>query len=213
MDKAQIIKALESIKEEKKRGFLQSYDLVITLKDIDIKTKPVDAFVVMPNSRGKKIKVCGLVGQELADKAQKACDLVIREKDFPIYKEDKKKVKKLARDYDFFIAQANLMAQIAAVFGRAFGPRGKMPNPKAGAVIPANADVEMLVKRLQNTVAVKAKTMPAIQCTIGSEDMNVEQVAENIFAVYTQLLKLLPSEEQNIRTVYVKKSMSPVVKV
>lgn len=213
MDKAQIIKALESIKEEKKRNFLQSYDLIITLKDIDIKTKPVDAFVVMPHSRGKKIKVCGLVGQELADKAQKICDFVIREKDFPMYKEDKKKVKKLAQDYDFFIAQANLMAQIAAVFGRGFGPRGKMPNPKAGAVIPANADVDVLIKRLQNTVAVKAKTMAAIQCTIGSEDMNFEPVAENILAVYNQLLKLLPSEEQNIRTVYVKKSMSAVVKV
>ncbi len=213
MDKTQILKAFEGFGKEKKRNFLQSYDLIITLKDIDIKTKPVDAFVLIPHSRGKKIKVCALVGQELAEKAEKSFDLVIREKDFQAYKENKKKVKALARTYDFFVAQSNLMAQIAAAFGKGLGPRGKMPNPKAGCVVIPTSDLKTLVERLQKTVQLKAKTMPAIQCTIGTEQMKPEEVAENILSVYTQLLKLLPNEEQNVRTIYLKKSMTGIIKV
>lgn len=213
MDKAQVVKALDELKKEKKRKFLQSYDFIVTLKDIDIKTKPVDAFIVLPYSRGKKVRVCALVGQELAEKAGKSCDFVIRDLDFTAYKSDKKKTKQLALAYDFFVAQAGLMPQIAAVFGRTLGPRGKMPNPKAGCVIPPNADVTGLVERLHKTIHLKTKNAAVVQCIIGNEGMSDAEVADNIIAAYSQLVKLLPSEENNIRAVYLKKTMSKPVKV
>ena len=211
MDKTQVIKVLEQL-NDKKRKFVQSYDLIVNLKDIDIKTKPVDAFVVLPHSRGKKIKVCALIAQELAEQASKECDMAIRETDFDVYK-DKIKSKSLAKKYDFFIAQATLMPQIAGAFGRSLGPRGKMPNPKAGCVVPPNANLSQLITRLQKTVAVKAKTAPVIQCTVGSEQMSNEEVADNIMMVYNTLLKMLPNEAQNVKCVYLKKSMSEPVKV
>lgn len=212
MEKERIIKALDVLKEHK-RKFSQSYDLIVTLKDMDVKTQPVDTFVVLPNWRGNKIKVCALVGQELGDQAEKACELVIRDKDFLLYKEDKKKPKQLAREYDFFIAQANLMAQIASIFGRNLGPRGKMPNPKAGCVIPPNANVAAVVERLKKTVQVKTRNQPVIQCIVGNEQMPNEQVVENILTVINTLVKMLPNEEHNLRAVYLKKTMSNVVKV
>ncbi len=212
MDKERIVKALGQLKESK-RKFTQSYDLIVTLKDMDIKTQPVDAFVVLPHPRGNEIKVCALVGQELGDQAEKACNFTVRDRDFQVYKDDKKKTKSLARKFDFFIAQANLMAQIAAVFGRSLGPRGRMPNPKAGCVIPANANIPATIERLKKTVQIKAKTGLVVQCIVGNEKMSDEQVADNILAVYHQLIKLLPTEEQNVRAVMLKKSMSAVVKV
>lgn len=212
MEKTQIIKALEELHKQEKRKFVQSYDLIVTLKDVDVKTKPVDMFAVLPHSRGKKIKVCALVGQELAEQAAKTCDFVIRENDFATYK-DKKKLKNLARSYDFFIAQVTLMPQVAAVFGRVLGPRGRMPNPKAGCVVPPSADLGSLKERLQKTVQLKSRNSPMVQCIVGSEDMNTEQVADNVLSVYNQVSKMLPNEEQNIKIVYLKKSMSNVVKV
>lgn len=212
MEKDRIIKALEELQKEKKRNFSQSYDLIITLRDIDIKTKPIESFIIMPHSRGKKVKICAFVGQELAEQAEKNFDLVVREKNFDEYKE-KKKTKMLAKEYDFFIAQATLMPQVAAVFGRSLGPKGKMPNPKAGCVVPPNANLTVLKERLQKMVQVKAKNAPMIQCIVGNENMKQEETVENVLTLLTQVAKSLPNEEQNIHTVYLKKTMSKVVKV
>ena len=213
MDKAQILKALDELNKEQKRKFLQSYDLIINLKDIDIKVKPVDAYVVLPHSRGKQVKICALVGQELAEQAGTACDLVVREMQFDSYKGNAKNTKELAKTYDFFIAQANLMTQIAAVFGRTFGPRGKMPNPKAGCVVPPQANLSVLKERLQKTVHVKTKEALMLQCIIGNESMNATEVADNVVAVVQQIAKILPQEEQNIARVYLKKTMSKPIMV
>ncbi|HLC74298.1 MAG TPA: 50S ribosomal protein L1 [Candidatus Nanoarchaeia archaeon] len=213
MDKARVTKALEQLQAEKQRKFQQSYDFIVTLKDINVKTQPIDAYVVLPHSRGKTVKVCALVGQELAEQAAKNCDLVIREMQFDAYKGKPKDAKKLAKTYDFFIAQANLMTQIAAVFGRSFGPRGKMPNPKAGCVVPPQANLAVLKERLQKTVHVKAKDALMLQCIIGNEKMSMDEVTDNVMAVLTQVTKALPNEEQNINCIYLKKTMSKPVKV
>src|SRR3989338_9047058 len=213
MDKARVTKALEQLQAEKQRKFQQSYDFIVTLKDINVKTQPIDAYVVLPHSRGKTVKVCALVVQELAEQAAKNCDLVIREMQFDAYKGKPKDAKKLAKTYDFFIAQANLMTQIAAVFGRSFGPRGKMPNPKAGCVVPPQANLSALKERLQKTVHVKTKEALMLQCIIGNESMNAAEVAENVVTVVQQITKILPQEEQNIARVYLKKTMSKPITV
>ena len=140
MDKEKIKKVLEELKKEKKRKFNQSYDLIINLKDFDIKSNPINFFVTLHYPRGKKVSTCALVGAGLAEKAKGVCDFVISEKDFNKYKDDKKGVQTIAKKYDFFIAQANLMAQVATIFGKVLGPKGKMPNPKAGCVVPPAAD-------------------------------------------------------------------------
>ena len=105
------------------------------------------------------------------------------------------------------------MPQVAAVLGRVLGPRGRMPNPKAGCVVPPSADLAGLKERLQKTVQLKSRNSPMVQCIVGSEDMGTEQVADNVLSVYNQVSKMLPNEEQNIKTVYLKKSMSNVIKV
>jgi large subunit ribosomal protein L1 len=212
MNKESVTKALVELKKSK-RKFVQSYDLIVTLRDVDVKTQAIDSFFVLPHSRGKNVKVCALVGQELSEKAAETCDFVVRDTMFDTFKGDPKKIKQLAKKYDFFIAQANLMAQIATVFGRTLGPRNKMPSPKAGCVVPANADLKVLVARLQKIVHLKAKSMPMIQCIIGNEGMEDDQVVENVTATLSHLGKLLPNEQQNIHTVYLKKTMSSAVKI
>ena len=215
MDKEQIQSALAKAKDiSTKRNFRQSFDLIINLRGLDPK-KPehqIDAFITLPHSRGKKIKVCALIGPELQEQAKSVCDSVILSDNFEKYK-DKKETKKLANSFDFFIAQANIMPKIATVFGRVFGPRGKMPNPKSGGVVAPNANLKPLYEKLQKTVRASVKAAPLIQCAIGTEDMNANDIAENGLTVYNSLLQVLPNEKHNIKDIYIKLTMGKPVKV
>lgn len=215
MEKEQIQAALAKAKENsKKRNFRQSYDLIINLKGIDIKKQDhqVDIFITLPHSKGTKAKICALVGPELEEQGKGICDSVILSDNFDKYK-DKKEIKKIADSFDFFIAQANIMPKIATAFGRVFGPRGRMPNPKSGCIVPPNANLKPLYEKLQRTVRASVKSAPMIQCSIGAEDMNPNEVAENALAVYSSLLQALPNEKHNIKEVYIKLTMGSPVKV
>jgi large subunit ribosomal protein L1 len=216
MNKEQFKQAIESVKKSSpKRKFTQSYDLVINLKDINLKdtAQQIDVFIPLHYSKGRKTKVCALVGPELSAQAKEACDFVVSHEDFPKYAKDKKLTKKLAKEYDFFIAQANLMTDVAKTFGRIFGPKGKMPNPKAGCVVPPNANLKALYERLQTTVRIAAKTAPTIQVMVGNEDMKEEEVLDNIITVFNQVIHLLPAEKNNIRNIFLKLTMGNSVKV
>jgi len=215
MDKEQIQSALLKTKDiSEKRKFRQSYDLIINLQGLDPKKQEhqIDAFVTLPHSRGKKVKVCALVGPELEEQAKGLCDLVIMSDNFEKYK-DKKEQKKIANNFDFFIAQANIMPKVATAFGRVFGPRGKMPNPKSGCVVPPNANLRPLYEKLQKTIRLSSKSAPLIQCGIGKEDMSDKDVAENALTVYQSLLNVLPNDKHNVKGTYIKLTMGKPVKV
>ena len=145
MDKESVKKALEELKKSK-RKFNQTVDLIIVLKNLNLK-KPedqVDFFHQLHFSIGKKIKLCALVGSELSGQAKELFDTVISIDDFPKYAKDKKGLKKLAKGHDYFVAQATIMPQVATTFGSVLGPVGKMPNPKAGCVVPPSASIQTL---------------------------------------------------------------------
>jgi large subunit ribosomal protein L1 len=215
MDKNEIIKAIKLLKESSpKRNFKQIFDMVINLKGLDMK-KPdnqVEFFANLHFSRGRKISVCAFVGPELKPEAEKFCDEFIDVDHFDKYAKDKKLAKKLAEKHTFFIAQADIMPRVAAAFGKVLGPRGKMPNPKAGCVVPPKAALKPLYDRLQKVLKISAKTSPIIQCPVGSEDMPEEEVADNIMVAYDQLIHHLPKDKNNIRNMFVKMTMSGAIK-
>lgn len=212
MNKESFKKALDLVKSNSpKRNFKQTYDLVINVKDLNLK-KPeqqVDLFISLNHPRAKKAKVCALIGPELGEQAKANCDKFILYDDFPRYAGNKIELRKLAKGHKFFIAQANLMTDIAKTFGKVLGSRGKMPNPKAGCVVPPNANLKVLVERLQKIVRATIKEQLSAKFSVGSEDTPEEQVLDNITTIYTALVKALPEEENNIKNVMIKFSMGP----
>ncbi|MBC8495065.1 hypothetical protein H8D36_02845 [archaeon] len=215
MNQKEVIQTLEKLKKEsKKRNFSQSIDLIFTLKDINLKNpdEQTDFFITLHHHMNKKMSVCALVGPELADECKKVCDETITSSQFDQFK-DKAKAKALARKHDFFIAQGSLMSQVAAVFGRTFGPRGKMPNPKVGAVVAAKPQIKPLYEKLQKTVHILAKKEPVIHVMIGKEDQSNADLAENIMYVYDQLIHHLPKEKNNLKEIFMKLTMSNAIKV
>ncbi len=214
MDKQTVLKALTELRATtKKRKFSQSVDLIINLKNINTKSNPVTFFATLPKPKGRAIKVAAFLGQELVDQGRKVCDLVITEAEFDEYKADPKKIKKMAETYDYFIAQANIMGKMAGTFGKILGMKGKMPNPKTGAVVAPNANLELLREKLEKTVKLSAKKATNLQTVVGKEDMSDEDLIENIMAVHAMTLQQLPNHEQNIKQVQLKLTMGKPITV
>ncbi len=211
--------ALEFVKElrknSEKKKFTQSVDVVINLQDLDFK-KPdhqIDFFVILPHSIGKKKKIAAFVDADMVDEAKNTCDIAISAYQFEEYAKDKKKIKKLAKTYDYFIAQSNIMTKIAATFGRVLGPKNKMPNPKAGCVFMPKSNLKPLYDKLQKTIRILARSKPLIQVMIAKEDMADEQIADNLVLLYDQLIHHLPKERNNLKNIYLKTTMGKAIKL
>jgi large subunit ribosomal protein L1 len=215
VDKKDIENTLKAIRENsKKRNFKQSIDLIINFKDLDLK-KPdqqLDLFVQLHFSRGLPVKVAAFVGPELLTQAREVCDMAISIDEFDKYK-DKKAAKKLAEGFDFFLAQATIMPKIAQVFGRVLGPRSKMPNPNAGAVVPPNANLKPVYEKFQKTIRISVKKDPLFQCLIGREDSKDEEIIDNLMTIYNAIIQHVPNEKHNIKSMYLKLSMGPAVRI
>ena len=216
MNDTQIVQAIDTVKSKaRERKFTERIDLIVNIKDVDLK-KPenhVDFFVALPSAPGKIRKIAALVDSELLEEAKAHADLVIPLERFGEYSKNPSQMKKLASEYDFFIAQANIMKDIAANFGRILGSRGKMPNPKGGMVVPPRAQLGPLIERLRKTIHVRIKAAPVFQAGVGSMDQDSQEIAKNISVLYKQLLSGLPNEETNVKSVYVKSTMGEPVKV
>jgi large subunit ribosomal protein L1 len=206
---------LESVKEAKnkteKRKFTQSIELIISLRDIDMK-KPesrIQESVELPHAIGKQNKVCVIATGDLALRARRAgADLVIERADLEALGGDKKRQKTLVDEYEHFISEAPLMPTVGRVLGAVLGPKGRMPTP-----VPPNVDIASAVERQRKIVQVRLRSQPILQCRIGTEDMTDEQIAQNIETVIRRLEGKLKRGLKNIRSIVVKTTMGPPVQL
>ena len=202
----------KAIDESKKleRKFKQSVDVVINLKNIDMNDAKnrIEDEVMLPHGRGTEAKLALFASGDLALKSKNHVDLLIKPEEIEELAKDKKKFKKMADEYDFFIAEAPLMPMIGKTLGIILGPRGKMPKP-----VPPTVDITGVAKNLRKTVKVRSKTTKTIHATVGREEMNTEQIAENIDAILKRLEGKLERGKMNIGSVYVKTSMGPPMRI
>jgi large subunit ribosomal protein L1 len=210
--KQEKLEAVKKAKEQTKpRNFTQSIDVVINIKDLDV-NKPENRFdevVSLPNGRGKEVKIAFIADGELAVQAEKAgADLVITKTGLEDLGKDRKEAKKLANRHNFFVAQADMMPLVGRFLGPVLGPRKKMPQP-----VPASAKPEPIITRLQSTVKVRIKDQPVIQTLVGTQDMDEELIADNIEAVLSILDRKLEKGRNQIKSMYIKTTMGPVVRV
>ncbi len=203
---------LENLKDakskSKKRKFSQTWDLLINLAGLDLK-KPENRFNVefaLPEGRGKDVKVA-VFADSVAAEAKKHADHVIRKEEIESLAKNKKKVKKLAKEYDWFLAEAPLMPLIGKTLGPVLAPRGRMPKP-----VPPKG-IDALVQLARRSIRIALKTTPVIQVPVGTEAMPDEKVMKNIESVYNFIRDKLPKGKTNIRNVFIKVTMGQPVKV
>ncbi len=215
MDKKKLLEFLKQLREKSpKKNFVQKIDIIINLRNLNLKNpeENVDVFVNLPYAPGKKIKVCALVGKELEDQA-KIFDKVIKKEEFSRYNNNKKELKKIAKEFDYFIAQANLMTDIAKIFGKTLGPRNKMPNPKSGSVVVPTSNLSELKMKLEKTVRLKTKNEAILKTYIGNESMKDEDLIDNLISIHDSVIKALPQGEGNIKEIILKLTMGQPLKI
>jgi len=200
------IKAIQELrKTEKKHNFNQTIDIIVNLKDFDVRREAFSVFITLPH-KVKDKKVMGFF-----EKKSKIVDSIVKE-EFDKYKE-KKDARKLIKGYDFFIANAKIMPAVATSFGRILGPTGKMPSPQLG-IIPSEDDkiIQTILDRINSTVRVRVKE-PSIKIGIGKESLNDKDIVENLMTVYSKLIETLPRKKDNLRNIKIKLTMGKPVNV
>lgn len=192
------------------RKFEESVEIAINLKDVDLSVPKnrIQEDIILPSGRGKDVKVCLFGGAEMALKAKNVADLIISPEDFNRYMDDKKVAKKLARDYDYFVAEAPLMATIGKRMGVVLGPRGKIPKPLQPGIDPAPA-----ISTLKKTTTVRSREKRTFQTLVGTRRMKPEEIAENVDTVLNRVIGKLEKGKLNLDSAYVKTTMGPAVRI
>lgn len=192
--------ALTELRTEEKRNFDQTVELLVSLKGIDLRKDALSFISMLPHPFREK-KVCAFF------EAKNPLVNTVTKPEFDAYK-DKKLLKNLVRDYDFFIANAKLMPTMASAFGKALGPLGKMPSPQLGILTSESPEaVKQMLDRIHKAVKVRIKE-PAIKVSLGKSSMPDKELEANLKVLLTDLINILPAKKENIRKVMIKLTMT-----
>lgn len=211
VEKERLVNAIkEAIKNSKQRRFVETVEIAVNLRNVDMRRPEnrIDTIVTLPHGLGKPRKVGVFARGELALKAKDLADIIIPPEEIDKLSKDKRRAKKLARQIDFFIAEAPLMPEIGRKLGPILGPRGKIPQP-----IPPLADPKPIIEKLKRSVKIRTRDKPIFHAPIGRKDMNEELLAENAL----EILKVVENKYENpafvLKSIYVKTTMGPAVRV
>ncbi|HNU36486.1 MAG TPA: 50S ribosomal protein L1 [Methanomassiliicoccales archaeon] len=209
-EKATVTAVKKALEHSPKRNFVQTVDLSINLKDVDmsIPKNRIQEDIILPHGRGKPIKVCVFGSGEMLLKAKDVADRVVSVEELGTIADDKKQAKKMANEFEYFIAEAPLMPTIGKRLGIVLGPRGKMPKP-----IPPGADPKPMIDNLRKSVSVRSRDRLTFHTAVGTTDMTPEDIAENIELIVKRLGMKLEKGTMNIRSAFVKTTMGPSEKV
>lgn len=185
-------------------------ELAINLKNVDLSVPKnrIDEDIALPHGRGKTPKVAIFASGELAVKSREVADTVITPDELEELAKNKPTAKKLANKHTFFLAEAPLMTTIGKSLGTVLGPRGKMPRP-----VPPNFEPSGMVASLRTTVKVRSKDKLTFHTPIGTEDMTVDQIADNIHEVLRRVESRLEQGRHSLKSVFVKTTMGPPVRI
>ena len=212
LDQKTILSAVKEAKEKsQKRKFTQSIELIIKLQDIDMKApeSKIQEIIELPFAPEKPNRVCVIGSGELAMKAKNAkADYVIERGELESLAGKKQELRKVANNYDFFIAEAPLMPLVGRTLGSVLGPRGKMPVP-----VPPSADIANLIKKNRKTIIVRMRNQPILQNRVATENMKDEEITENVQTVIRVLEGKLKKGMKNIKSAYIKTAMGKPVKI
>lgn len=210
INEAELSKMIKEAKTgDKERKFRQTVEMYVILKDIDVKKGfAMNETIQLPKKLSTPTTVCVMAGGDMGIKAKSAnADKVVNGDEISTIAANKREARKFINNYDFFLADTQLMTTVGKVLGQLLGPRGKMPIP-----VPFNAPIESFLDRFRSSIRVKVKNSLSMSCKIGDESMDDNDLAANAHAILNAIEKKLPSGDRNIRRVMVKTSMGKPVK-
>jgi len=194
--------ALERLKRGAFAKFDETVDLAVRLGvDPRHADQIVRGTVVLPHGTGKKVRVLVITqGEKVKDAEAAGADFVGIE-----YIQ---KIKDGWLDVDAIVATPDVMGQLGAL-GRVLGPRGLMPNPKAGTV---SMDVTKAVRDIKaGKIEFRVDKTGNVHAPIGKVSFSLEQLEQNYTAFMDTIVRAKPSAAKGtyVRTVALSSTMGP----
>lgn len=199
--------ALDLVCKTAKAKFDETVELHIRLGvDSRHADQQVRGAVVLPNGTGRTIRTLVFCKPEKANDAKEAGT------DYIADDETVSKIQGGWMDFEVVIATPDMMGVVGRL-GKVLGPRGLMPNPKAGTVTP---DVAKAVQEAKaGKIEYRLDKSNIIHCPIGKASFGTEKLEENFNALMDAVAKAKPAaaKGQYIKSCTVSSTMGPGVKV
>ena len=163
--------------------------------------------IVLPNGTGKSVRVLAVCKGGNVDLAKEAGADYVGAEDMT-----QKIQQESWMDFDVLITTPDMMGLVGRL-GRILGPRGLMPNPKAGTVTP---DIAKAIKEAKaGKIEYRLDKTNIIHCPIGKASFGKEKLAENFNTLLEAILKAKPAatKGQYIRSCTVSCTMGPGVRI
>ena len=165
--------------------------------------------VVLPHGLGKTVRVLVFAQGEGAAAARSAGADLVADDD-----ETMKKIEGGMLDFDVAIATPDAMGRVGRL-GRVLGPRGLMPNPKAGTVVSADNMARAIKEAKAGRVEFRLDKTANIHVSVGKVSFNADQLYENFAALMEAVHKARPAgaKGEYIRKITLTTTMGPGIKV
>jgi len=195
--------------EKKKRNFVETVELQIGLKDYDTqRDKRFSGTVKLPHIPRPRMKICVLGDAKHMEEAQgqeMPCKSV---EDLKKLNKNKKMVKKLAQQFDAFIASQALIPQIPRLLGPGLNKAGKFPT-----MCNHSETLTDKANEMKSNVKFQLKKVLCIGVAVGHVGMNEDQLRQNVLISVNFLVSLLKKTWQNVKSLNIKSTMGPVQRI
>ena len=202
-----LAEAISVVKNISNTKFDSSFDLDIRLGvDPRKANQMVRGIVTLPHGTGKTVKVLALCTPDKEEEAKNAGA------DYYGLDEYIEKIKGGWTDIDVIITMPSVMPKIGAL-GRVLGPRGLMPNPKAGTV---TMDIGKAVEDVKaGKIDFKVDRYGIVHASIGKVSLDDNKLLDNAHELIQTIIKLKPTSARGtyIKSIYASSSMSPSVQI
>lgn len=199
--------ALDLVEKTAKAKFDETVEVHVRLGvDSRHADQQVRGAVVLPNGTGKDVKVAVFAKGDLAKAAQDAGADIVGDMDLM------QKIQGGWMEFDVCIASPDMMGVVGRL-GKALGPRGLMPSPKAGTV---TMDVAKAVQEAKaGKIEYRLDKSNIIHCPIGKVSFGTDKLLENFNALLDAIIKAKPeaAKGQYIKSCAVASTMGPGVRI
>merc|ERR1712168_123663 len=155
-----------------------------------------------------KMKLCVIGDERHIDEAKKLGYEHRSMDDLKKLNKDKKLVKKLAKKYDAFLASDTVIKTIPRVLGPGLNKAGKFPT-----VLSHSEKMEDKANEVKGTIKFQMKKVLCLAVAVGHVKMEKEEIVANVNMSINFLVSLLKKNWQNVRSLYIKTTMGPSVRI
>ena len=163
--------------------------------------------VVLPNGTGKNVRVVAIAKGDAAKAAEEAGAMMVGDADLVAKIQNEGFI-----DFDVLVTTPDMMGLVGRL-GKVLGPRGLMPNPKAGTVTPAVG--RAVTEAKAGKIEYRLDKANIIHVPIGKASFGPEKLEENLKVVMDAIVKAKPAaaKGQYIRSATVASTMGPGIKL